>query len=82
MTFTTREITVHLMGKGGPMGPCHPASPAGTATERPGGGCKGRTEHGGPKTRPEDGKDPEGKKERNLGLLQALLREALAPPPL
>jgi hypothetical protein len=78
MAFSIREITIHLMGcKGGSMGPCHPASPTPLRPEV----CKPRTDPEGAKTRPEDDKNPEGKKERSLALLQARLRETLAPPP-
>lgn len=78
MAFRIREITVHLMG--GP-GPCMPASP-GERTECQGNSC-GKTCPGKSSKPPHpQGDEHPGPKKRSLDLLQARLRETLAPPPL
>lgn len=78
MAFRIHEITVHLMGA---PGPCMPASPdplCPTNTCKPTPVCMGKS---GKPPHPQ-GDPPGGGKKRSLDLLQAQLREALAPPPL
>ena len=78
MAFRIREITIHLTG--GP-GPCMPASPdplCPTPTKPKDPVCMGKSnKHPHPQ-----GDPPGGPKKRSLDLLQAQLRETLAPPPL
>ncbi len=77
MAFRIHEITIHLMA--GVPGPCMPASPdplcPGGSPTRAEPVCKGKSD----KPPHPQGGIPGGKK-RSLDLLQAQLREALAPP--
>ena len=78
MAFRIREITIHL-SQG--QGQCMPASPDPLCTPHtkvePPPVCMGKTKKPHPQDAP-----PGGTKKRSLDLLQARLREALAPPPM
>lgn len=81
MAFRIHEITTHLMA--GAPGPCMPASPDPMC---PGGSCKPTNPEPACKGKSNKPPHPQGDipggKKRSLDLLQAQLREALAPPPL
>lgn len=81
MAFRIREITIHLTG--GP-GPCMPASPDPLCTPNTKPTvCMGESACAGKSHKPHpQGDPPGGPKKRSLDLLQARLRETLAPPPL
>ena len=73
MAFRIHEITIHLMA--GAPGPCMPASPDQGKPDCPHPSCRPT------RNKPDDEKPKPGPR-RNLTLLQAQLREALAPLPL
>ncbi|MEA2564306.1 MAG: hypothetical protein QOH06_5810 [Acidobacteriota bacterium] len=81
MAFRIHEITIHLMA--GAPGPCMPASPDVLC---PGGSCRPTQANPGCKGKSHKPANPQddvpGGKKRSLDLLQAQLREALAPLPL
>ncbi|MFL6293394.1 MAG: hypothetical protein ACJ759_21070 [Thermoanaerobaculia bacterium] len=73
MAFSIREVTIHLAGG---QAPCLPASPN-EQPNCPGGTCRPTRNNPRPG---DDGKPRPGAPKRSLALLQARLREALAPP--